>query len=212
MGAVVFLDVDTQVDFIEPGAALYVSGAETIVDNLRALTDHARRMGLRIVASVDYHEPTNAELSSTPDFRETFPPHCLRGTRGQEKIEATAPRNPLWIDSDPIGTDELVAAIHAHDGELIFRKQKFDVFSNPNVDTVLESIDPTQIVLYGVALDVCDAYAIEGLLDRGRKVRLVTDAVRAIDEERGRKLVEDWRDRGVALATTDEIISERFEP
>ena len=89
----------------------------------------------------------------------------------------------------------------------MFRKQRFDVFSNPNVDTVLEAVRPDRIVVYGVALDVCDRYAIEGLLDRRRyRVALVQDATRAIRPEEGERLVQDWVSRGVCLLTTDEVI------
>jgi nicotinamidase/pyrazinamidase len=207
-----FWDVDTQIDFMEPGAALYVPGAETIVDNLGALTEFARANRIRIIGSVDYHEPDNAELSSTPDFLETFPQHCIRGTRGQEKIPATAPLDPLWIDSQPIDPTELARMVRFHEGEVIFRKQRFDVFSNPNVDTVLDVEDPREIVLYGVALDVCDAHAVEGLLARGRKIRIVRDAVRALDEAKGDALLSAWVARGVKLATTQDILSETFEP
>jgi nicotinamidase/pyrazinamidase len=207
MGAAVFWDVDTQVDFMEPGAALYIPGAESIVDNLRALTEFARRRAIRVIGSVDYHDPSDAELSANPDFHETFPPHCLRGTEGQRKVAATSPLDPLWIDSEPLSRDDIASAIGTHSGEIIFRKQRFDVFSNPNVDTVLDLVDPSEIVLYGVALDVCNAHAIEGLLARGRKVRLVEDAVRAIDPERGKRLVSDWTSRGVVLVSTSDILA-----
>jgi nicotinamidase/pyrazinamidase len=210
MSSQVFWDVDTQVDFMEPGAALYISGAEQIVDALAALTRHAHVRGIRIVGSVDFHDRSDSELSADPDFLETFPPHCLQGTRGQRKIEATTPSDPLWIDSAPWPRAELEAAVRGHPGEIIFRKQRFDVFSNPNVDIVLDTIDPGEIVLYGVALDVCNAHAIEGLLSRGRRILLVEDAVRAIDPERGARLVADWVRRGVRLVSTDEVVGSTF--
>jgi nicotinamidase/pyrazinamidase len=211
MGAAVFWDVDTQVDFMEPGAALYIPGAELLVDNLRVLTEFARANSIRVIGSVDYHDPSDAELSVAPDFHDTFPPHCLKGTEGQRKIAATAPLDPLWIDSEPWSREELAAAVLAHSGELIFRKQRFDVFSNPNVDTVLEVLDPSDIVLYGVALDVCDAHAIEGLLARGRAIHLVEDAVRAIDAGRGERLLADWTNRGVVLVTTSDVLTSYHE-
>ena len=92
-------------------------------------------------------------------------------------------------------------------GEVIFRKQRFDVFSNPNVDTVLEAVRADRVVVYGVALDVCDRYAIEGLLNRKRyRVALVQDAARAIRPEEGERLVADWAARGVCMMTTGQII------
>jgi nicotinamidase/pyrazinamidase len=210
MRGTIFWDVDTQHDFIMPDGKLYIKGAETILPRLLALTGFAREKGVPLLGSVDYHAANDSEISDTPDFRETFPPHCLAGTPGQEKVEATRPKDPLFIDSRPEDKVALKQRVRQHldrGGEVIFRKQRFDVFSNPNVDTVLDAVRPDRIVVYGVALDVCDRYAIEGLLDRKRyRVALVEDATRAIRPEEGERLVVDWASRGVRMMTTDQII------
>ena len=96
----VFWDVDTQVDFIEPDGKLYVQGAETIRANLARLTDFAHAHGIRVIASSDCHALEDEELSDTPDFADTFPPHCLRGTPGQARIPETTLHRPLVIEPD----------------------------------------------------------------------------------------------------------------
>ena len=97
--------------------------------------------------------------------------------------------------------------IESHGGEVIFRKQRFDVFSNRNVDAVLSVIDPKAIVVYGVALDVCDAHAIEGFLKRGKyTVYLVEDAAKAIRPDEGETLKKDWVSRGVKVVRTDDVV------
>jgi nicotinamidase/pyrazinamidase len=210
MTRTVFWDVDTQRDFIMPDGKLYISGAEALLPKLVALTGFARDKGVPLLGSVDYHATTDSEISGTPDFRDTYPPHCLAGTAGQEKVEATRPKDPLFIDSLPEDKVALKRRVKEHldkGGEVIFRKQRFDVFSNPNVDTVLDAVRPDRVVVYGVALDVCDRYAIEGLLDRKRyRVALVQDAARAIKPEEGERLVASWAARGVCMMTTDQII------
>jgi len=210
MTRTVFWDVDTQHDFIMPEGKLYIQGAETILPHLVALTGFAREKGLPLLGSVDYHAANDSEISDRPDFRETFPPHCLAGTPGQAKVDATRPANPLFIDSRPEDKVALKQRVKQHlvrKGEVIFRKQRFDVFSNPNVDTVLEAVRPDRVVVYGVALDVCDRYAIEGLLARKRyRVALVRDAARAIRPEEGERLVADWASRGVCMMTTGQVI------
>ena len=69
-----------------PDGKLYVPDAVAITANLERLTRHARERGIPRVASVDDHTLEDSEISDTPDFRETFPPHCLHGTEGQKKI------------------------------------------------------------------------------------------------------------------------------
>src|SRR2546425_1706165 len=136
-----------------PDGRLYIKGAETILPMLSALTGFAREKGVPLLGSVDYHTVKDTEISDSPDFRETFPPHCLVGTAGQEKVEATRPKDPLFIDSRPEDKEALKQKVRQHldrGGEVLFRKQRFDVFSNPNVDTVLDAVRPDRIVVYGV--------------------------------------------------------------
>ena len=211
MARLVFWDVDTQHDFIHPDGKLYVPMAEQIVPNLKRLTDHAHAHGIRIVASADDHVPGHEEISSDPDFEKTYPPHCMRGTPGQRKIPETALRSPLLVEPSALDPAELAQRVREHRGDILFHKHFFDVFTNPNVDTVLEALDPEEILLYGVALDVCNRYAIDGLLTRrpSTRLRLVTDATRPIDVRRGRSLLEHWRERGVELIRTDDALGER---
>ena len=204
-----FWDVDTQVDFMLSSGKLYVTGSEAIIPALRRLTDHAHGHGIRILASADDHVAGHRELSATPDWRETFPEHCMRGTAGQQKIPATELHNPLVIEPAPEDPIALERRVRAHHGDLLFLKHWFDVFSNPNLLPALDALRPDRIVLYGVALDVCDKYAVEGLLRERPAISLtvVTDAVRAIDPAAGATLLEDWRGRGVRLATAAEILA-----
>ena len=204
----VFWDVDTQVDFIHPHGKLYVNGAETIVPKLAVLTDFAHLSGIRIVGSSDNHELTDDELSESPDFADTFPPHCLRDTPGQARIPQTVLRDVLIVEPD----DEVagvVARLEGHTGDILFHKRYFDVFTNPNVAPVVDALGVAEVVLYGVALDVCNRYAVEGLLQRfpDVSVTVVTDAVRAIDEDARDNLLKEWQRRGVAMAVTADIVS-----
>ena len=202
----IFWDVDTQYDFIMPDGKLYIQAAEKILPNLERLTACARERNIPIFGSVDYHNPDDPEISETPDFQDTFPPHCLKGTPGQQKVTQTRPVNPLWIDSGAEDTSALGERVRNHTGEVIFRKQRFDVFTNRNVEPVLDAVRPRRIVLYGVALDVCNAYAIDGFLERNTApVQLVLDATQAIFPDRGEALVEGWKARGVTVVSTGEI-------
>ncbi len=202
-----FWDVDTQHDFMRATGKLYVGDSEAIIPTLAALTDYAHRRGIRIVASADDHEPGHRELSDAPDFRESFPEHCMRGTPGQRKIPETTLRDPLVIEPD----QPLPTVVRAHAGDFLLHKHWFDVFTNPHVLPLLDLLDPTDIVLYGVALDVCNRYAIEGLLRhrRGGRIHLVTDATRAIRPESSAALLRDWERRGVKLVTTADVLAGR---
>jgi nicotinamidase/pyrazinamidase len=211
MTRLVFWDVDTLYDFMHADGKLYVPGSEEIIPTLQALTDFAHARGIPIVASADNHELEDAEISDTPDWTTTFPPHCMRGTPGQAKIAETALRDPLVIEPELLDPDALAQRILGHRGDFILHKRTLDVFTNANVPTLLRALEPEAIVVYGVATDFCDKYTIEGLLRHWPRAELflVTDAIRAIYPEQAERLLASWRERGVRLLTAADVLAGR---
>jgi len=198
---VILWDVDTQVDFMLPQGKLYVPGAEETAPAMERLVRAAREAGIVHVASADDHELTDSEISEQPDYATTYPPHCLRGTRGARKILETEQEDPVPI------TLEQLPERYLRSREFLLLKKSFDVFTNPNTGRLLDHLDPDEVVVFGVATDVCDDAAIRGFLERGLKVRFVEDAARGLDEGRVAKCTSAWRDAGVEFTTADEVIS-----
>jgi nicotinamidase/pyrazinamidase len=195
----VLWDVDTQVDFVHPDGKLPVPGAMDAVAAMARLVEAARIAGIPHVASADDHELTDPEISKEPDYSSTYPPHCLRGTHGAERIAETAQADPV-----PLALT-VVPDAWLRGREYLLLKKSFDVFTNPNTDRLLERLDPQEVVLFGVATDVCNAAAIRGLLARGRTVSFVEDACRGLDEARTADCLADWRAAGVRFVTSDEV-------
>jgi len=205
-GRPVLWDVDTQVDFVLPHGLLYVPGAEEAVPQMRRLVAWARERRVVHVASADDHEPGDPELSEAPDYETTYPPHCLRGTPGAARIPETAQRGPVVLPLRSLPLGEVAEMIEGR-REILIPKKRFDVFTNPNADPLLAALDPAEVVVFGVATDVCDHAAIVGLLDRGRRVAFVEDAARGLSAERVAACTAVWRDRGVRFTSTDEVVS-----
>jgi nicotinamidase/pyrazinamidase len=199
-------DVDTQVDFMLADGKLYVPQAEETIPAMERLVDAAREAGVVHVASADDHELTDPEITDEPDFHNTFPPHCLRGTRGAQKIPETEQADPLPLSLVPFPPG-LIPGLVAGRREILLLKKNFNVFTNPNADPLLDALDPAEIVVFGVATDVCDDAAIRGFLQRGRRVRFVEDAARGLDEERVQKCTAAWREGGVEFTSADEVIA-----
>ena len=199
-------DVDTQVDFMLHDGKLAVPDAEETIPAMERLVAAARSAGLVHVASADDHELTDPEISSEPDWQNTFPPHCLRGTRGAQKVPETEQEDPLPLAELPFPPG-LVPGLVEGRREILLLKKNFNVFTNPNADSLLDALDPEEIVVFGVATDVCDDAAIRGFLTRGRRVVFVEDAARGLDEERTAACTAFWREGGVEFATTEEVVS-----
>jgi nicotinamidase/pyrazinamidase len=199
-------DVDTQVDFMEPSGRLYVPNARDVAPAMEQLIDAARAAGIVHVASADDHELNDPEISDSPDFRNTYPPHCLRGTRGAEKILETKQRDPLPLSHVPFPPG-LLPGLVAGRREILLLKKNYSVFTNPNTEPLLDALDPDEIVVFGVATDVCNDAAIRGFLLRGRRVRFVEDASRGLDEGRVAACTTAWREGGVEFSTAEEVIA-----
>jgi len=194
-------DVDTQHDFVRAAGRLAVPGAEAAVPAMARLVGAARAAEIPHVASADDHELTDAEISDTPDFETTYPPHCLRGTVGAEKIPETRQDDPVPLALGEVPDKWLTGR------EFLLLKKHFDVFTNPNADRVLSLLDPEEVILFGVATDVCDDAAVRGLLARGRSVTFVEDASRGLDETRTARCTANWRAGGVTFASVDEAVA-----
>jgi nicotinamidase/pyrazinamidase len=199
-------DVDTQVDFMLPDGKLYVPQAEETIPAMKRLVAAAREAGVVHVASADDHELTDPEISDEPDFRNTYPPHCLRGTRGAQRIPETEQEDPLPLALLPFPPG-LIPGLIGGRREILLLKKNFNVFTNPNTEPLLDALDPAEIIVFGVATDVCDDAAIRGFLLRGLRVRFVEDAARGLDEERVQQCTAAWRERGVEFTTTDTVVA-----
>jgi len=203
MSGTILWDVDTQVDFIEPAGKLYFAGAEEARPAMARLVEAARTAGVVHVASCDQHELSDPEISEEPDYDSTWPPHCLLGTRGAEKIAETKQLDPLPLPLVPVPAAPLRRLL---DGsrEILIPKKQYDPFTNPNTETTLDVLDPDEIPLFGVATDICDDAAVRALLRRGRRIAFVEDASRGVDESRVAACTAAWRDAGVRFTTAEE--------
>jgi nicotinamidase/pyrazinamidase len=200
--SVIFWDVDTQADFMLPGGNLYVPGAEKLIPNLNCLTNAAREDRVFIIGDACFH------TSDDPEFK-IFPPHCIRGTPGAEIIpEARADR--VFIIPNRSGAS--IPQDLSFYQQVILEKQTLDVFDNPNTPIVLERAarftDPdAEIFVFGVVTEYCVRLAAKGLLERGRRVALVRDAIETLKAEDGAKAIEELKSLGARLVTTDQALA-----
>jgi nicotinamidase/pyrazinamidase len=192
---VAFIDVDTQFDFMDPDGKLYVPGAEKIVPNLKRLMKHAQSRRIPVISTADAHTPDDSE------FQE-FPPHCVKGEPGQERIPAT--QLPRARIVPPEGTDEPVTG----GNQVVVEKRDLDVFTNPSMEKVLADIPAEEFVVFGVTTEYCVRAAALGLRKRGYPAIVVVDAVEAIEHEAGKKALHEMEEAGVKFTTTDEVIAE----
>ena len=185
-----------------PGGNLYVPGAERLIPNLNRLTNAAREGRVLIIGDVCVHAPDD------PEFRQ-FPPHCVIGTPGAEIIPETRVDRVLFI---PNRRGAIVPQDLSTYQQVILEKQTLDVFDNPNTQIVLERVARftdrgAEIFVFGVVTEYCVRLAAKGLLERGRRVALVRDAIETLNAEEGAKTIEELKSLGARLVTTDQALA-----
>lgn len=81
-GARALIVVDVQNDFCEGGSLAVTGGAAVAASIAELLTgDHGYDL---VVATRDHHIDPGAHFSDTPDYVDSWPPHCVAGTPGAE--------------------------------------------------------------------------------------------------------------------------------
>ncbi|MEN8117129.1 MAG: isochorismatase family cysteine hydrolase [Bacteroidota bacterium] len=198
---ILFWNVDTQIDFVMPEGKLYVPGAELLRTTWEKITELAKQKNIHVVNTADFHYPGSAELSSNPDFINTFPEHCMANTDGSDYVPETNPVNPLIIDWD---REYSVSEDILKSRNLLIRKDAFDVFKgNPYTDSILKIIAPSTVVVYGVTTNVCVNDAVVGLAKRVGKVYVVEDAIKELPNIP--LPFKNWESLGVELVKLEDL-------
>ena len=198
---IIFWDVDTQVDFMLPGGRLYVPEAEKLIPNLDRLTEQARKDRVFLVSDACVHVPDD------PEFQR-FPPHCVRGTVGAEIIPETIAQRFLIL---PNRREAAVPPDLSPYQQVILEKQTLDVFDNPLTEIVIERLKQftdanAEFVVFGVVTEYCVRCVAKGLLERGRRVALVEDAIRTLKAEDGEGALAEMKSLGARMINTRDAI------
>ena len=189
----VFFDVDTQLDFLYPAGALYVRGAETIVERVAALNHFAASRGIPVVSTMDAH------AENDPEFRD-WPAHCVAGTTGQHKPASTLLNRRIAAPNTP-GLPEIADA-----QQILLEKQAVNCFTNVNLPALLNVLAAERYVVYGVVTEICVRQAALGLLETGRRVEMVTDAIKELDAAAAAKTLEEFKAKGGVLTKAAQVI------
>jgi nicotinamidase/pyrazinamidase len=120
-------------------------------------------------------------------------------------IRETMTENPFIIPNEP-GV-KLPENLETY-GHVLLEKNTLNVFDNPNTDELLKRLNPrAQYVVFGVVTEYCVRLAAKGLLERGRHVALVTDAIQTLNPVDGKHALEELTSMGARLITTEEALA-----
>jgi nicotinamidase/pyrazinamidase len=193
----IFWEVDVQRDFMLPDGKLNVPGAEKLLPKIWRLTGAAREGRVFLESHGCFH------TKDDPEFV-TFPPHCVKGTAGAELVPEALTEKVLRVPN------EAGAGIPGNLFEyqqILLEKQTLNIFESRHAEELVSRLNrEAEIVVFGVVTEYCVGFAARGLLERGRRVALVRDAIETLNPDDGERKIEELVASGARLTTTEEVL------
>ncbi len=194
---IIFWEVDAQEDFMKPGGKLYVPGAEKLLHNIRRLTDAARQGRVLLVSHGCIH------TKDDPEFAQ-FPPHCIQGTPGSKLVPEALTEKYCTVRNDPAA--KLPADLEPFH-QILLEKQTLDIFESHHAEALLDRLPrDAEFIVFGVVTEYCVRLAAKGLLERGRRVAVVSDAIETLNPAEARRTMAELKALGATTITTNEAL------
>lgn len=189
--------VDVQNDFCE-GGSLAVSGGADVAGAISEYVDAHHGEFDHIVATQDWHIDPGAHFSDAPDFKDSWPPHCVAGTRGAELhpnldteyIQAYFQKGQfaaaysgfegLLAPEDAVPTGERQPGALPGPGEAENFAPDDDAIG---LDDWLQSHDVEDVVVVGIATDYCVMATALDAVQAGYSVTVLRSLTAGIAED-----------------------------
>lgn len=187
------LIVDVQNDFTE-GGALGVEGGAAVARNVsRLLAEHAEDYDV-VIASGDWHDADNDNgghfaTDSDPDFVNTWPVHCVAGTRGAEY-------------HPDLATDRIHEHVRKGQGIPAYSMFEGHTDGGESMADLLARHEVTDVDVVGIATDYCVRASTLDAVNSGVRARVFTDLVAGVAAESSRLALEEMKDAGATLAAS----------
>lgn len=176
--------VDVQNDFC-PGGTLAVPHGDEVVEPLNQVIGEFLERGEPVYKSRDWHPPTTKHFA---DFGGVWPVHCVQNTKGAEFHPALRDDPRITVISKGLGDTDCYSA-----------------FDETDLLEQLHQQNVEEVVVGGLATDYCVKSTVLDSLKHGFKVKVLKNAMRAVDVQPGdgERAIEEMRDAGAEILSTD---------
>ena len=176
--------VDVQNDFCE-GGSLAVEGGAAVAEAITELLAHHDYD--HVVATMDFHVDPGSHFSDEPDYRDSWPRHCVVGTEGVDFHPAF---DPAAVEA-VFTKGEYSAAYSGFEGT--------DESGAPLTDW-LRARDVDAVDVVGIATDYCVKATAADAAAAGFTTRVLLDLTAGVSPTTTTEAVESLRAAGVAIA------------
>jgi nicotinamidase-related amidase len=190
----ILLDIDTQKDFLLINGKACVKNHRRVLANIRRMMAWARTNGVCIISTAEVYANHNGE--SLPDY-------CLDGTEGQRKIHYTLVNNRISFTAD--GNTDLPKDIFKKYNQVILHKRCVDPFDEPRIDRLLSEIRTNEFIIVGTSLEGAVKSTALGLLQRGKKVTIVLDAIGSHNIAEAKLAIRKMETKGAKIVETRKL-------
>lgn len=197
--------IDVQNDFCE-GGSLAVTGGAAVASEISELVSQAPDFDF-IVTTQDWHVDPGTHFSEEPNFRTSWPVHCVAGTKG-----AALHRNLETEDIDAyFRKGKFDAAYSGFDGLLApedevavgereaHESAEEDGESPVSLDDWLRENDVDDVVIVGIATEHCVRATALDALNAGYNTTVLRDYIAGIDQDAVEEALEELQDAGVEV-------------
>ncbi|MBN1971994.1 MAG: cysteine hydrolase [Sedimentisphaerales bacterium] len=190
----VLLDIDTQKDFLLVSGKLCVKNHRRVLANIRRMMAWTRNNGIPIISIVDIYANHNGD---------SVHGHCIEGTEGQRKVHYTLVNNRISFTAD--GNTDLPRDIFKKYTQIILHKRCVDPFEEPRIDRLLSEIKASEFILVGTSLEGAVKATALGLLQRGKKVTIVIDAIGSHNIGEAKLAIRKMETKGARVIETRKL-------
>ncbi|MFG2196282.1 isochorismatase family protein [Streptomyces sp. NPDC048639] len=182
--------VDVQNDFCE-GGSLAVEGGADVAAAITDMVAQTHTDYRHVVATRDFHMDPGHHFSETPDYVDSWPPHCIAGTEGSSFHPNVAPAIASGAIEAVFSKGAYAAAYSGFEGT--------DEHGISLADW-LRARGVTVIDVVGIATDHCvRATALDGVRE-GFAVHVLLDLTAGVSDITTQKALDELRAAGVELS------------
>lgn len=198
--------VDVQNDFCE-GGSLPVSGGAELATGISELLDSS--FGVEghdfdyVLATQDWHIDPGEHFSQTPDFINSWPPHCLAGSKGAQLHPNL---DTEYLDAY-FQKGKYQAAYSGFEGFLApedevptgSRENPEPDETRPSLDEWLQDHDVDSLSIVGLATDYCVRATALDAISAGYEVTVLSEFCAGIDEAASQAALADLAAAGAEI-------------
>jgi nicotinamidase-related amidase len=190
----ILIDINTQRDFFLASGNNCIRNHRRVLANVRRVMAWARRNNIRVISTCEVYPNHNGVDSEG---------YCIDGTEGQKKIRYTLLSGRANFTAD--GSSDLPADVLRQHRQIILHKRCVDPFEEPRIERLLSEVRADNFVLIGASAEGAVEATALGLLQRGKKVSVVVDAVGSLDKRKGKLALRKMGVKGAKLIETKKL-------